>query len=247
MLRPTPAQLPIHAPTVRRAVGSWTLPRLSWLSLSLASLSLLSSCGGGSGYGSGLSINANNDNLSIAAGGNGQLLSNDSLGGVLVNLGLITFAITSGALPGGVTVVNGTVNISVDTTPGLISFSYQICEAASSSNCASASVQINVSAATIVANPDTFSLQAGSGATGNVLANDTLGGAPATAAKVVTSVSVTGGFLPGGISLSPAGLMSVAAGTGAGTYAVGYRICQITAPSNCANSTATLSVPSAGG
>jgi large repetitive protein len=240
MLRPTTPRLPHHDPSLRRGIGSRFLA-----SLSMASLSLLSSCGGGDGVS--LSIVANNDNLSIAAGGNGQLLSNDSLGGVLINLGLITFAITSGALPGGVTVVNGTVNISVDTTPGLVSFSYQICETASTSNCASASVQINVSAATIVANPDTFSLQAGSGNTGNVLANDTLGGAPATSAKVVTTVSTVGGFLPVGLALSPAGLMTVATGTAAGTYAVGYRICQISAPNNCASSTATVSVPSAGG
>jgi large repetitive protein len=212
--------------------------------IGLACITTLSSCGG-SGDGVNISINANNDSLSIAAGGNGSLLANDSLGGVLVNLGLITFSILSGTLPGGVSVVNGTVNISIDATPGLVSFSYQICETARSTNCASAQVQINVSAATIVANPDSFSL--GAGGSGNVLANDTLGGLPATAARVVASVNAVGGALPNGVALSSAGLLTVSSAATAGTYTLSYRICQITAPSNCASSTATVTVPSSGG
>jgi large repetitive protein len=206
--------------------------------LALACITTLASCGG-SDDGVNININANNDSLSITAGGSGSLLANDSLGGVLVNLGLITFSIISGTLPGGFSVVNGTVNISIDTTPGLVS------ETSRSTNCASAQVQVNVSAATIVANPDSFSL--GVGGSGNVLANDTLGGAPATPARVLTSLNPVGGGLPSGIALSSAGLLTVGSAAPAGTYVLSYRICQITAPSNCANSTATVTVPSSGG
>jgi large repetitive protein len=217
--------------------------RAARAAIALACIVSLSSCGGGDSVN--ININANNDSMSLTAGSSGSLLANDTLGGVLVNLGLITFSIISGTLPGGVSVVNGTVNIGIDTTPGLVSFSYQICETASTSNCASAQVQINVSAATIVANPDSFSL--GAGGSGNVLANDTLGGTPATAARVVTSVNAVGGALPNGIALSPAGVLTVGNAAPAGTFVLSYRICQITAPSNCANSTATVTVPSSGG
>ncbi|OYV01721.1 MAG: hypothetical protein CFE45_03635 [Burkholderiales bacterium PBB5] len=54
------------------------------------------------------------------------------------------------------------------------------------------------------------------------------------------------GSRPTGLSLSAGGVLAVATGTTAGTYAVNYQICQATVPSNCATATATAVVPAVG-
>lgn len=94
---------------------------------------------------------------------------------------------------------------------------------------------------TIVATADTFNLAAG--AQGDVLANDTLRGAPATAATVSANAT---GTLPGGVTLSAAGLLTVANGATPGTSSVGYRICQMAAPTNCATAAVSLTIPAVG-
>ena len=73
----------------------------------------------------------------------------------------------------------------------------------------------------VVAAADTFTLAAGS--SGDVLANDTLGGVAASAGTVVTTATVA---LPTGITLSADGVVSVGATATAGSYPIGYRICQ---------------------
>jgi hypothetical protein len=209
----------------------------------LAAAAVLSACGGGGGGGDSASIVivANNDTLSISAGSSGQLLSNDTLGGAAVSTGLITFSITSGALPSGVTVVNGTVSVAANAVPGVVSLSYKICETTNTSNCASGNATITIPAPAIVAKDDSFSLATGGSA--DVLANDTLGGAPATAANVTVSATAV---LPTFIALSNAGLVSVGSGAITGTFGVPYRICQSSAPSNCANATASVVVQASG-
>ncbi len=79
----------------------------------------------------------------------------------------------------------------------------------------------------------------------NVLTNDTLNAITATTGTVTTTVTAPASNP--GVTLNPAtGNVSVAAGTPAGNYTIGYRICEIANPTNCANSTATVTVaPSA--
>ena len=125
--------------------------------------------------------------------------------------------------------------------PGTVSLSYRICELASPANCATATATITIPAPPIVATADSFTL--GIGSSGDVLANDTLGGAPATAANVGVTPTTT---LPAGVTLSAAGLLQVGASATSGTYDIGYRICQTAAPSNCATATANLIVPAIG-
>ena len=75
----------------------------------------------------------------------------------------------------------------------------------------------------------------------NVLTNDTLNAIGATVSKV--TVSVTAPAANPGVTLNTTtGGVNVAAGTPAGTYTIGYRICEIANPSNCANSTANVTV-----
>jgi len=189
-------------------------------------------------------IVAGADTLTIAPGSSASLLGNDTLGGAAATVGAagnVTFAVATGTPPTGVTVANGTVTVAATAVPGSFSLTYTLCEAASTTNCATAAVQVTVPAPAIVAAADTFTLA--SGASGDVLANDTLGGAPATAATV--SVTATSP-LPTGITLSAGGVVTVGAAAVPGTYAVGYSICQTVAPANCATASASITVPSAG-
>ena len=74
----------------------------------------------------------------------------------------------------------------------------------------------------------------------SVLANDTLGGTPATTARVTLStVSSTAA----GITLDAAtGSVFVALGTAAGTHTLTYRICEIVDPTNCDAADVTVTV-----
>ena len=74
----------------------------------------------------------------------------------------------------------------------------------------------------------------------NVLANDTLGGTPATTARVTLStVSSTAA----GVTLDAAtGSVFVALGTAAGTHTLTYRICEIVDPTNCDDADVTVTV-----
>jgi uncharacterized repeat protein (TIGR01451 family) len=100
----------------------------------------------------------------------------------------------------------------------------------------------------IVAAPDSVSgINGADGAANvlNVLGSDTLNAVAATTSTV--AISQTAAASHPGVTLNTAtGSVSVAAGTPAGTYTIGYRICEIANPTNCANSTATVTVnPSA--
>lgn len=100
----------------------------------------------------------------------------------------------------------------------------------------------------IVASTDSASgINGASGASNvvNVLGNDTLNAVQASVSNVTTTITAPASNA--GVTLNPAtGNVSVAAGTPAGTYTIGYRICEIANPTNCANSTATITVnPSA--
>ena len=92
------------------------------------------------------------------------------------------------------------------------------------------------------ANDDAYTIAPGSSATSNVLANDLaqFNGAAATTSNVtITQVSTTNS----GVTLNTSGIVSVAAGTPAGTYTIVYRICSISNPSSCDTATITVTVP----
>lgn len=189
-------------------------------------------------------ITAAPDTFTLAAGQSGQMLANDRLGSTAATGGTggnVSFALTSAAPPAGVSVNNGTVAVAAGAVPGTVILNYRICEVANTANCATASATVTIAAPAIAAVADSFTL--GSGMSGDVLANDTLGGAPATATTV--GVSVTG-TLPTGVTLSAAGVVQVAGTATPGSYPVAYRICQNIAPSNCATATATVLVPALG-
>lgn len=203
----------------------------------------LAACGGGGGSDSSTppAVVAGADTLTIATGQSGNLLANDTIGGAAATAGTagnVAFSITTGTPPAGVTVTEGTVTVATSTVPGAFTLTYRICQAGGTSNCATATAQIAVPAPPIVAVADSFNLAAGG--SGDVLANDTLGGVAAAAGTVVVSATTT---LPTGITLSAGGVVSVGSAAVVGAYPIGYQICQTTAPANCATATATVTVP----
>jgi hypothetical protein len=73
----------------------------------------------------------------------------------------------------------------------------------------------------------------------NVLANDTLGGAPATTANVMLSqVSLSPSNRQ--IRLNSNGTVDVLGKSNGGTYSLRYQICEIENLTNCAQATVTL-------
>ncbi len=180
-----------------------------------------------------------------------NVLANDTLSGGGATTGTVTLSV-SGTWPAGITLdtSDGSVDVAAGTAAGTYALTYQICEIATPSNCDTAVVTVTVTgtgASAIVATNDSGGVSSTSGGTAvaNVLANDTLGGAGASAGTVTISVV---GALPGGITLNTAnGLVTVAAGTAAGTYTFTYRICETAFPSNCDTATVTVTVTGSGG
>jgi hypothetical protein len=91
----------------------------------------------------------------------------------------------------------------------------------------------------LVAAADTLAL--GSGQTGSVLANDTVGGAAARAGTGGNATVSFSSTLPQGVSAAD-GVLSVAHGTAPGSYTLGYQLCEAGAASNCASASVALTV-----
>ena len=85
----------------------------------------------------------------------------------------------------------------------------------------------------------------GNPSAGNAYDNDVINGAPVDPAKITGTVTmpavpVNGGQVP---TLDPAtGIISVPAGTPAGEYSIGYRICESLNPDNCDDAVITVNV-----
>jgi hypothetical protein len=202
---------------------------------------LLAACGGGGGGGGNTSLVASADTLTVGAGDSGTLLANDRLGGGAVSAGAggnVSFTLITRTLPAGVTVTDGVVSAADAAASGSFNLSYRICEAQRPENCAFANATVTITVPTLRAGADSLNLAPGS--SGDVLANDTIGSNPATASRVTVSAITS---LPAGVTLSSAGVVDVAGSTRAGTYLLGYRICQIGSATNCTNGSAQLTVP----
>ncbi|UNK42040.1 Ig-like domain-containing protein [Luteimonas sp. S4-F44] len=195
-------------------------------------------------------IVANDDNYGPVNGatGNpsvGNILDNDTLNGVPATPDTVT--ITVGTLPTGIVVdpSTGVVGVAPGTPAGTYTFEYTICEVLNPDNCDTATVTVEVEAAEIVANDDSYGPvngATGDPSVGNVLDNDTLNGVPAT----IDTVTITVGTLPTGIVVDPStGVVGVAPGTPAGSYTFDYTICEVLNPSNCDTATVTVVVEAA--
>ncbi|MBX3714209.1 MAG: DUF11 domain-containing protein, partial [Lysobacter sp.] len=184
----------------------------------------------------------------------GNAYANDTLNGVAVNLADITGTVVTPATPiggGPVPVLDpatGVVSVPAGTPAGTYTIVYQICEALNPANCDTATITVTVDAAPIDAVDDGFGPvngATGNASVGNAYANDTLNGVAVNPADITGSVvtpatPIGGGPVP---TLDPAtGVVSVPAGTPAGTYTIVYQICEALNPTNCDTATITVTV-----
>jgi len=173
-----------------------------------------------------------------------NIFGNDTLDGApLVRADV---AVTNTAVPPQLTFDAGTGQISVvpGSAAGTYTFDYTICELLNPSNCDTATISVDVSAAVIDAVADMFGpVNGATGAnTASVLGNDTLNGNPATLANV----NLAPGASPNpGLAMNADGTITIAPGTAAGTYVYPYTICEVLNPSNCDTANATVDVAAA--
>ena len=175
----------------------------------------------------------------------------DTVNGVAASPSNATLSVAPGAVPAGLVfdTTTGNVNVAAGTPAGTYSFTYTICESLNPTNCKTATISVTVVAAPIAADPDTVSGVNGvSGAPDvlDIIPGDTLNGTQVTLAQVnVSVVTPATPASPGApvptLNLAT-GLVSVPSGTPAGTYVITYQICEKLNPSNCATSTATVTV-----
>jgi hypothetical protein len=174
-----------------------------------------------------------------------NVLDNDGLGigaATAANVTLSQVFSTSAAIT--LDVASGSVEVARGAAPGTNALVYQICETANPSNCSQATATVTVVANQVMAVDDSarVSSKVPGRAIANVLANDWLGNMPATTANVSLSlVSITPAN--GDIKLDVAdGSVDILRRTKSGTHALVYQICEIAAPDNCAQGTATLTL-----
>ncbi|MBK0370514.1 gliding motility-associated C-terminal domain-containing protein [Flavobacterium agrisoli] len=205
-------------------------------------------------------IVANDDTASGINGYDGasnvvNALTNDTLNGSVAKLAEVTIAITTPATPinGGLVPVldeaTGLVAVPAGTPAGSYTITYSLSEKLNPTNTDTATITIEVISTSIVANPD---LALGvDGFVGNpnvlqVLDNDTLNGSPVQLSQVTISLTArpatVNAFEP--VLDTATGIVSVPAGTPAGTYRINYQICEVLNPTNCDTSVAVITVGS---
>jgi uncharacterized repeat protein (TIGR01451 family) len=186
-------------------------------------------------------MGAIDDTLGPAAPGGpaGNVLTNDIVDGAPATPATVTLTQTGGA-PGFTLAADGSVSIAPNTPAGTLTGSYQACQVAQPTICDTATVSVNVGAATLAANDDALGPvngAAGGAVAGNVLANDTLNGSAVIAGQVVLTPTNAGP-----VTIAADGSVSVAAGTPAGSYIAGYQLCEALNPGNCDTAQVVIAV-----
>ncbi|WP_190285618.1 putative Ig domain-containing protein [Montanilutibacter psychrotolerans] len=174
------------------------------------------------------------------------VLGNDTVTGAPFDLSSLSVLTNPG---NGTAVCDGAGNCVYTPTTGFSgvdSFRYQICDSSvPTAVCVDALVSITVDNAVIDAINDNFSGTPVNGSVGgtagNAFVNDTLDGLPVSAAN--TEATVLTPATDPGVSLDVAsGDVTVAAGSGAGSYTIVYRLCETGAPGNCDDATIQVEV-----
>jgi len=170
-----------------------------------------------------------------------NVLENDRIGGLRATSAHVTLRQLSSTSGGLVLESSGAVTLARGATVGRESLAYRICEIANPANCDDATVTVTVLPPyTIDAVSDSGGVTfPGRTVVGNVLANDTLGGTPATVARV--SLATVSSTAPG-VTLDASGEVFVALGTPAGAHTLTYRICEMVDPTNCDAADVTVTV-----
>ncbi|MFC4878280.1 DUF7507 domain-containing protein [Microbulbifer halophilus] len=192
-------------------------------------------------------IDAADDDFSAApingadGGSTPPVTANDTLNGEPLQADAIELEALE--VPGELTLnPDGSIAVAPDTAAGRYQLRYRICEIANPDNCDTATAEVLVEAAQIVAEDDDYSASAIRGADGGrtppVLGNDSLNGAAAD----IAAVDIVAEALPEGLNLNGDGSISVAAGTAGGSYTLEYRLCERLNPGNCDSAQVLLRV-----
>jgi hypothetical protein len=169
-----------------------------------------------------------------------DVLANDWLAGAHPTAATVSVSLVSSAVPGLTLGADGIVVVAAGTAAGTQALTYQICDSANPTRCATATATITVRSYAIAAKNDqgTVSFAQGGIGVANVLANDTLGGVAATPA-IVTLEQVAASHP--GISLNVAiGTVMVSPNTPHGAHTLTYRIAERANPANTALATVSL-------
>ena len=135
---------------------------------------------------------------------------------------------------------DGSVDVAAGTPIGTYALRYRICLLANLAICDETTATVVVPSFAIVANPDSgqLAIERGGVAVANVLANDTIGGVPATRATVNLATEST---THAGVALdTSSGAVTVAPGTTSATHSLVYSICERSNPARCAQATVTI-------
>ncbi len=170
-----------------------------------------------------------------------NVLANDWVGGARATTANVTLAQISSSVAGvSLDIADGSVDVVPGLAIGAYTLEYRICNKTNLAQCDNAIVTVTTRSFAIVAVNDQGATSMGTGGTAiaNVLANDTLGGAPATLALVsLAQVSTS----HAGVTLDlNDGSVDVAPGTPSGVHLLTYKICERANATNCAQATATI-------
>ncbi len=178
---------------------------------------------------------ANDDTFAVPLGAGSvtpSVLANDSLNGVTPPAAAAVQLLLVGAPTGFVINNDGTVQIPAGTTAGATLLTYQLCESASPTNCATAAIRFVIAPAP---QNDAFAVQAGGTLNGSVALNDSM---PAGSRWAVQ------GTAPAGLVFNADGSFTYTPPVGTtGAVTFTYQTC-LPAPNGavCGNATATLNV-----
>ena len=140
---------------------------------------------------------------------------------------------------------DGTITIAPNTPDGVYTYDYTICRVSNPTDCKTTQAIINLHPS-LVANDDDYTTHPvnvihDAAVVGNVLENDTLGGASITDPTQVTITLVDNGGLVG-VSFASNGEVTVPQGAPAGTYRVRYNLCMSQQSSVCDDAVVTIVV-----
>jgi hypothetical protein len=153
----------------------------------------------------------------------------------------------SGTWPTGIglNTTTGAVNTTVSLPVGVYAPLYQLCDLNTPKNCATAPVNISVSQSVIVANSQsgTAAFGVASQPIANVVATDTVNGAPVTLGSGGNAQLGKSGTWPTGIGLNnTTGAVSTTVSVPVGVYPVAYKLCDFNVPANCSTAQDTVTV-----
>jgi hypothetical protein len=182
-----------------------------------------------------------------------NVTSNDTVDGAPVVLGSSGNATisASGSWPAGIVLntATGAVTTTIAVPANQYSLTYSLCDRNVPAQCAQTTDTLNVVTSSIVALPVSGSAIAGvaTKVIANVVATDTVNGAPAVLGSGGNATLSQGGVWPSGITLNTStGAVQVSATVPPGTYSLAYQLCDRNGPpANCATAAVTITVAAA--